>query len=78
MEVIFVEICVACWVLAATATSINLLQSMVLVVLVPEVVMELVELDEEDDEDEVLLLVLLTVMTGTCQKKNRAGTMPAR
>jgi hypothetical protein len=46
----------------------------VLVVLVPEVVMELVELDEEDDEDELLPLVLLTVMTGTCQKR----TGPAR
>ncbi|CCE05279.1 hypothetical protein BRAS3843_1330044 [Bradyrhizobium sp. STM 3843] len=49
--------------MALTAASIRALQSMVLVVLVPEVVREL-ELEDEDDDDVLLVLevVLLTVM----------------
>ncbi|WP_315745381.1 MULTISPECIES: hypothetical protein [unclassified Bradyrhizobium] len=64
MAVILVWICVACVNLALTAESIRPVQSIELVVLVPDVVTEL-ELDE-DDEDDVVLLVpevaLLTVM----------------
>jgi hypothetical protein len=51
-----------------TAASISALQSMLLVVLVPDVEMELVVPEDEDDDDVVLLVLdvaLLTVMTGT-------------
>jgi hypothetical protein len=80
LAVIFVVICVACASFALTAAWISAPQSMLLVVLVPDVEMELVALDDEDD-DEVVLLVpevaLLTVMTGPV-RKNRAGSVPAR
>ncbi|WP_407160823.1 hypothetical protein [Bradyrhizobium sp. STM 3557] len=82
MAVIFVLICVARASLALTAAWIRAPQSMLLVVLVPDVEIELVELDDEDD-DEVVLLVpevaLLTVMTGTCQKRTGpASCRPGR
>jgi hypothetical protein len=57
---------------------------MLLVVLVPEVVIELVESDEDDEEDDdVVLLVLevalLTVMTGTCRRRTGpASCRPGR
>jgi hypothetical protein len=79
LAVIFVLICVACASFALTAAWIRAPQSILLVVLVPDVEMELVELDDEED-DEVVLLVpevaLLTVMTEACQK--RAGPASCR
>lgn len=52
--------------MASTADWISAVQSMLLVVLLPDVVMELVEPEDEDDEDDELLVfdvALLTVMT---------------
>lgn len=79
LAVILVVICVACANFALTAAWISALQSMLLLVLVPDVVMVLVELEEEDDDDVVAFEVaLLTVMTGDPSDKNRAGIAPAR
>ncbi|MFN5450091.1 hypothetical protein, partial [Bradyrhizobium sp.] len=64
-DVILVEICVAWVSLASTADWIRAVQSIVLVVLVPDVVSELLELvvDEEEDDDVVLLVLEVALLT---------------